>query len=330
MFNKVLISLTNQCQNSCFHCTNQNFRNVPDGVNLNLIKEASHLFDKNIEVGFCGGEPLIRFHLMEEIVNFFEENFNPRFYIFTNGILLTEERIQYFKSHKIKTYVSLNGPAMINLRTRPSKSQTYYLPKIIDNYFALKEQAPEICGISSVLFKDFFELTPLILDWIKEMNPTFWEYFLDCDAPLRNEDLPNLQKTMKKIENFNEKTTIIIEPLEIIKEGKVHQSDTTPLYIRGNGTFEIPIWGRSWDAKLAKDHLLGDITKLEANFKKFTKKYGPIYSHPITKMSEKCNGCKLFFECLKPLTDEGKRILDNASEENCILLGGYQYDDPDR
>ena len=78
----------------------------------------------NLEVDFFGGEPLMNFDVVKEIVEYAREeekkyNKNFRFTITTNGILLNDEIQDFINKNMHKVVISLDGRKEVNDRMRP-------------------------------------------------------------------------------------------------------------------------------------------------------------------------------------------------------------------
>ncbi len=79
---------------------------------------------KNLEVDFFGGEPLMNFDVVKEIVAYgrkLEKEHNKlfRFTITTNGILLDDQKQQFINENMHNLVLSLDGRKEINDRMRP-------------------------------------------------------------------------------------------------------------------------------------------------------------------------------------------------------------------
>ncbi len=79
---------------------------------------------RNLEVDFFGGEPLMNFGVVKEIVEYGREqeklyNKNFRFTITTNGILLDDDVIDYINKNMHNVVISLDGRKEINDMMRP-------------------------------------------------------------------------------------------------------------------------------------------------------------------------------------------------------------------
>lgn len=79
---------------------------------------------KNLEVDFFGGEPLMNFEVVKNIVSYGREqekihNKNFRFTITTNGILLDDEKLEFINKNMHNLVLSLDGRKEINDFMRP-------------------------------------------------------------------------------------------------------------------------------------------------------------------------------------------------------------------
>jgi hypothetical protein len=75
------------------------------------------------DIGFYGGEPLLEYKLLTEIVRFCEQCADQRgarlgFSITTNGTLLNDEIIHFLVAHRFKVWISLDGPKDMHDRYR--------------------------------------------------------------------------------------------------------------------------------------------------------------------------------------------------------------------
>ncbi len=96
---------------------------------------------RNIEIDFFGGEPLLGFDVVKEIVAYAEEEGKKhgktfRFTITTNGILLSDDVKAYINEHMSNVVLSIDGKKETNdkMRTRLDGSGTYdaIVPKFQD------------------------------------------------------------------------------------------------------------------------------------------------------------------------------------------------------
>lgn len=96
---------------------------------------------RNLEVDFFGGEPLMNFDVVKELVKYgreLEKEYNKkfRFTITTNGVLLDEEKMNFINENMNNIVLSLDGRKEINdaMRTTVSGGGSYEIivPKFIE------------------------------------------------------------------------------------------------------------------------------------------------------------------------------------------------------
>jgi len=96
---------------------------------------------RNLEVDFFGGEPLMNFDVIKEIVEYGRKeekkyDKNIRFTITTNGVLLNEDNMKYINEHMYNVVLSIDGRPEVNDRVRYTINGdgTYniILPKLIE------------------------------------------------------------------------------------------------------------------------------------------------------------------------------------------------------
>lgn len=108
--NLVYIEVTRACNLSCIHCyasAGKEPENELDTGQLHaLIDQLSSL--GVLDVVFTGGEPLMRSDIFELMEHATKKSMSP--YLFTNGVLLNENRIRRLKELNVETVaVSLDG-----------------------------------------------------------------------------------------------------------------------------------------------------------------------------------------------------------------------------
>jgi len=126
---KVTLQLTQQCNFRCSYCIYSDLNNEAqrshsgEGMSFETAKRAiDFLWEHSIDtekpnIGFYGGEPLLKFNLIKQIVEYADEKFESRphtYAITTNGSLLTDEVTDYLVKHNVITMISLDGPKEIH------------------------------------------------------------------------------------------------------------------------------------------------------------------------------------------------------------------------
>lgn len=178
-----------------------------------LIKNSKN---RNIEIDFFGGEPLLNWDVVKETILYGlsegkKNNKNLRFSLTTNGVLLTDDKIEFLNKNKISLIISLDGPKNVNDRFRKLKngegSFDLIYPKVVnlikkrdDGYYirgTFTEETKSIFLSAKFLFEEGFKnisLEPVIVD---EKNP----------IKIKKDSMKKIKKDYEKIGEyiFNEK-----------------------------------------------------------------------------------------------------------------------------
>lgn len=108
------LNLTRKCNLKCSYCfEDENYRKKKD-MTFEIAKKAIDIFftDKSTTwiIIFTGGEPLINYNLIQEIVSYIaDRGLKVDYRIKTNATLLNEKRINYLIKNKFKIQISLDG-----------------------------------------------------------------------------------------------------------------------------------------------------------------------------------------------------------------------------
>ena len=102
----------------------------------------------NLEMDFFGGEPLMNFETVKKIVEYarsqepvYHKKF--RFTITTNGMLLTDDKIDFINREMSNVVLSIDGRKEVNDRMRPRVDGKGSYDKIIPMYKKLVDQRGE-------------------------------------------------------------------------------------------------------------------------------------------------------------------------------------------
>ncbi|ONI43541.1 thioether cross-link-forming SCIFF peptide maturase [Candidatus Epulonipiscioides gigas] len=108
-----------------------------------LIKNSGHR--KNLEVDFFGGEPLMNFKMVKELVEYARMREKEtgkifRFTLTTNGILLNDKIIDFLNENMDNVVLSLDGRQEINDKMRPTNNQKGSYDIILPKFRQLVEK----------------------------------------------------------------------------------------------------------------------------------------------------------------------------------------------
>lgn len=135
----LVLNITNQCNLSCTYCYEFGADKIatpagkPKFMSLETAKSSvDFLLDesadrKAVHITFFGGETLMNFKLLKEVVLYAEEKAKGQgrsitFSLTTNATLLTDEIIDFLSDHGVGVTVSMDGPPELQDRHRVYKS----------------------------------------------------------------------------------------------------------------------------------------------------------------------------------------------------------------
>lgn len=129
---KLTLQVTQDCNFSCRYCLftkNNNIKRTHNKINMSwdtAKKSIDFLWDHckdapEVSIAFYGGEPLINYSLIKDIIDYSTRKFeikNVKFNLTTNGSLLTDEMVDYLAKYNVALTISLDGPKEIQDRHR--------------------------------------------------------------------------------------------------------------------------------------------------------------------------------------------------------------------
>ena len=165
----------------------------------------------NLEVDFFGGEPLMNFGVVRQVVDYARglekrHNKNFRFTITTNGILLTDDKIEYINREMSNVVLSLDGRREVNdlLRVGVDGSGSYdrIVPKYQKLVAARGDKDYYVRGTFTKHNLDFtndvLHMAGLGFDQIS-IEPVVSDTKLDYS--IREEDLPAVFREYERLAN---------------------------------------------------------------------------------------------------------------------------------
>lgn len=141
------LHIAHDCNIRCAYCfaSQGDFKGDRSMMSLEVGKKSLEFLAtnsgnrRNLEVDFFGGEPLMNFDVVKQLVTYGRElekkyNKNFRFTLTTNGVLLSEENMDYINENMENVVLSIDGRKAVNdkMRYTISGDGTYdiILPKL--------------------------------------------------------------------------------------------------------------------------------------------------------------------------------------------------------
>jgi uncharacterized protein len=157
---QIILELSNRCNLRCKYCTfsgiyEDNRTHGSDDMSREIALKAIDYFiqhskkaskDEPPAITFYGGESLLRFDILKEVVEYTKKKkvFDDFYFsLTTNGTLLTEEVIHYFVENEIMIMISLDGPREENDRYRVFADGEGTFSVIYESLKKIKAISPE-------------------------------------------------------------------------------------------------------------------------------------------------------------------------------------------
>lgn len=204
---KFTLSLTHRCNLACRYCYSGN--SCKPDMQLATAKQCIDTFleflpeGKSLELGLFGGEPLLRFDLIKEVVTYTHrrtrEKFVPvRIGVTTNGTLITPEVLDYFAEQGINLCFSIDGPEDVHDRKRRYHDGSGSFSDIIRN-FDLAVQRLGVVEVNSVVGPDTLLEVPRTLDFFINLGVRVIHLSPDIKAIWTQEDCNNIDDIYKQV-----------------------------------------------------------------------------------------------------------------------------------
>lgn len=172
----------------------------------------------NLELDFFGGEPLMNFDVVKQIVAYArskekEYNKNFRFTITTNGLLLTDDKIDFINKEMSNVVLSIDGRKEVNDRLRVRVDGSGCYDKILEGYKNLVSKRGD---------KDYYvrgTYTKYNLDFSNDVIHLYDLGFdqVSVEPVMADENMP-YAITDEDVDTISQEYEILAEKLEKIRE----------------------------------------------------------------------------------------------------------------
>ena len=211
------LHIAHDCNLACRYCFagKGEYNGQKDLMSLEVGKKAIHFMIENsgnrvnLEVDFFGGEPLMNFDVVKEIVKYGRSkeaiyNKNFRFTLTTNGVLLNDEVMEFANKEMSNVVLSLDGRKEVNDYMRPTRNGQGSYDIIVPKFQKLAESRNQmnyyVRGTFTHNNLDFADDVIHYADLgFKQMSmePVVSDY--DEPYAIKEEDLPKIMEEYDKL-----------------------------------------------------------------------------------------------------------------------------------
>lgn len=144
----IRLVITQNCNLQCQYCfVDKESKCFSKSDIVQLGKFIKHDCEKNVEIQFFGGEPLLYFNIIKKCVQYLSDvckEFNISYIITTNGTLINREIATFFKKYDFSVFVSIDGDKEIHNSYRKNKYGIGSYNDVIKGVEFLKKQQVNI------------------------------------------------------------------------------------------------------------------------------------------------------------------------------------------
>ena len=256
---QIILKVTTACNLNCVYCSEGDCepKILPQEIFCKLVDELPSLLDflktKDAEFLFHGGEPMLYGRAgLKSLIDYAKKNlpaYNVKFLMQTNGTLIDDDWIEFFKAENISAGISLDGYPEIHDKNRRTKNDEPTAEKILNNLQKLR--AAGLNAGTLMVFNSAENLdADKLFDFIKKYNlqPKIHSV-IACGRAANRTDTGKVYaawiELMKKLfeKSLAEDTPQIIDPLNEIFDAILGVSNMCECSFNGScGTDFISVY----------------------------------------------------------------------------------------
>ena len=154
-YEQLILNVTESCNLRCSYCiysgNYEGQRTHSDRVmTFDTAREALDRFMEQaiatVHISFYGGEPLSRFDLIEQVIEYTQRSYPDKkvhWTLTTNAVMMTERIAHYLMEQKVLLTVSLDGPQAVNDRHRKDASGHGVFTRVMRSLEMLRHADPK-------------------------------------------------------------------------------------------------------------------------------------------------------------------------------------------
>ena len=339
----ITLDLTEECNLNCSYCFTQSIHDKKV-IDIDLAKQiidywlrAIPINDKPKEFTFWGGEPLLEWNMLKELVNYIQTNKgNQKILIgvVSNGVLYTEEKVKWCKDNKIQILISMDGLQHIHDSNRIFKNNKGSWNIVDKNLRNAIKTNKRIIIINSVTP----ELAPYFLEtlkyYVEDLGIKMFIFNPIYEANWNVEDFNILEdQYLKVIEYIKKKKIIKIKPFDHnIKEtflnscGAANVSSSWGIDGFNYPCFRFNKHGLTLSEKFNSKTILGHMK--DGKYVSLNNNFRGEFLNSKNNFSDKCKECEIYgtsvcnggcYALNYDLTEDIHGIVDNQCKMKKIL-----------
>lgn len=218
------LMITTRCNMSCKECFGHMKPYQNQDMDLDTAKKATHFYFKNRFIGdprgnvivLFGGEPTLRWDVVSSYLEWVEDaypvgDFNYSTSIFTNGLNLTKDMIDFLIEHETGICISFDGPYARHIIRRNINKEDYN--KIINaiKYIVNRGYGDHLL-VSTVIFSDSLNYLPEYFKTYESLGVKKFQFIRDSDRSWSFDDRKRLREEVERYKIEHPDTCIFFCP----------------------------------------------------------------------------------------------------------------------
>lgn len=176
---RLQLSVAQECNLRCRYCIvgQGSFGGRPQRMSAAVARQAADFLlreageARECTLGFSGGEPVLNWAVVREAVAYSHEQAarrgrQVRYFLKTNGTLLEEDKVAFIRKRRIDVLLSLDGPATVNDRLRPTSAGRGSHDSVVAGLARLVSKCPEQVFIRATVTR----LSPPVSELLDYLN----------------------------------------------------------------------------------------------------------------------------------------------------------------
>lgn len=206
---RTTLNLTHRCNLSCKYCySGRTFnKDMSFATARKIVDFAMDITTPGQRIEFCffGGEPLLCFDLMKEIISYIREQEREarkpvRLTITTNGTLLTRSILDFLKKENVDLCISIDGPAHVHDLNRCYKDGRGSFVEVKENLYKGLEQLDYV-QVNAVYGPDTIDFLPESISFFTQLGVPVIHLNPNICASWTEDAYPKLRETYTQIAN---------------------------------------------------------------------------------------------------------------------------------
>ncbi len=203
--NYAALCLTHNCNLRCTYCYAG--EKIDRRMSLDTARRAMDFLAENSNgtcaVTFFGGEPMLEFPLIEQIVSYSQKRYegNLRFRMSTNGTLVDRKLLEFCRDHEMFFVLSIDGSRAQHDRVRRFADGRGSYERVAERVPDILEFNPYTIAVSVIVP----ETVPFVAEGAQHLFDVGFRYVLqtlDYSAPWQSSDLRDLKKQYTTLSRF--------------------------------------------------------------------------------------------------------------------------------